>query len=198
MGNALALRRLLRDLGSCVALCGAALGGLLALAWLAGRDARPPWAVLLGTAAGIALGLVWPSNRTRVGRGLGAVGEMLYSLALVLGLWVGIQLVVWARRRFRSDARRGGVRGVDRTAPQDESLPRLREARGEGDCLASTKAQAKTFTGVSRIAMEAPGGHGGRGLPVHESAEASPEGGAHGTCKVTERAGQRWRRSGRS
>ena len=55
--------------------------------------------------------------------------------------------------------------------------------------MASTKAQAKTFTGVSRIAMEAPGGHGGRGLPVHESAEASPEGGAHGTCKVTERAG---------
>jgi len=186
MGNALAVRRLLRDLGACVALCGAALGSL-ALAWLAERDARPQWAVLLGTAAGIAL--VWPSNRTRVWRGLRAVGEMLYSLALVLGLWVGIQLVVWARRRFRSDARRGGVRGVDRTAPQDESLPRLREARGEGDCLASTKAQAKTFTGVSRIAMEAPGGHGGRGLPVHESAEASPEGGAHGTCKVTERAG---------
>ena len=189
MGNALALRRLLRDLGSCVALCGAALGGLLALAWLAGRDARPPWAVLLGTAAGIALGLVWPSNRARVWRGLRAVGETLYSLALVLGLWVGIQLVVWARRLFRSDARRGGVRGVDRTAPQDESLPRLRETHGEGDCLASTKAQAKTFTGVSRIAMEAPGGHGGRGLPVHESAEASPEGGAHGTCKVTERVG---------
>ncbi len=132
MGNALALRRLLRDLGSCVALCGAALGGLLALAWLAGRDARPPWAVLLGTAAGIALGLVWPSNRARVWRGLRAVGETLYSLALVLGLWVGIQLVVWARRLFRSDARRGGVRGVDRTAPQDESLPRLRETHGEG------------------------------------------------------------------
>ena len=37
--------------------------------------------------------------------------------------------------------------------------------------------------------MEAPGRHGGRGLPVHESAEASPEGGARGTCKVTERAG---------
>ena len=37
--------------------------------------------------------------------------------------------------------------------------------------------------------MEAPGGHRGHGLPVHESAEASPEGGAHGTCKVTERAG---------
>jgi len=135
MGDALALRRLLRDLGACVALCGATLGGSLALAWLAGRDARPRWAVLLGTAAGIALGLplVWPSNRTRVWRGLRAVGEMLYSLALVLGLWVGIQLVVWARRRFRSDARRGDVRGVDRTAPQDESLPRLREARGEGD-----------------------------------------------------------------
>ena len=157
MGNALAVRRLLRDLGACVALCGAALGGLLALAWLAGRDARPQWVVPLGWAAGIGLGLVWPSNRTRVWRGLRAVGEMLYSLALVLGLWVGIQLVVWARRRFRSDARRGGVRGVDRTAPQDESLPRLREARGEGDCLASTKAQAETSTGVSRIAMEAPG-----------------------------------------
>ena len=191
MGNALALRRLLRDLGSCVALCGAALGGLLALAWLAGRDARPPWAVLLGTAAGIALGLglVWPSNRIRTWRGLRAVGETLWTLAVVLSLWVGILLAVWGRRRFRSDARRGGVRGVDRTAPQDESLPRLRETHGEGDCLASTKAQAKTFTGVSRIAMEAPGGHGGRGLPVHESAEASPEGGAHGTCKVTERAG---------
>ena len=55
--------------------------------------------------------------------------------------------------------------------------------------LASTKAQPKTFTGVSRMAMKAPGGHGGRGLPVHESAEASSEGGAHGTCEVTERAG---------
>src|SRR5437667_1790922 len=191
MGDALALRRLLRDLGACVALCGAALGGWLALAWLAGRDARPRWAMLLGTAAGIALGLplVWPANRIRTWRGLRAVGETLWTLAVVLSLWVGILLAVWGRRRFRSDARRGGVRGVDRTAPQDESLPRLRETHGEGDCLASTKAQAKTFTGVSRIAMEAPGGHGGRGLPVHESAEASPEGGAHGTCKVTERAG---------
>ena len=191
MGSALALRRLLRDLGAWVALCGAALGGLLALAWLAGRHARPPWAVLLGTAAGIALGLplVWPSNRTRVWRGLRAVGETLCSLAVVLGLWVGTPLAVWARHHFRSDARRGDVRGVDRTAPQDESLPRLREARGEGDCLVSTKAQGETFAGVSRIAMEAPGGHGGRGLPVHESAEASLGGGAHGTCKVTERAG---------
>ena len=147
MCNALALRRLLRDLGSCVALCGAALGGLLALAWLAGRDARPPWAVLLGTAAGIGLGLplVWPSNRTRVWRRLRAVGETLCSLAVVPGVWVGIPLVVWARRHFRSDTRRAAC-GVDRTAPQDESLPPLREARGEGDGLASTKAQAKTFT----------------------------------------------------
>src|SRR5438876_2085103 len=151
MGNALALRRLLRALRACVALCGAALGGLLALAWLAGRHARPPWAVLLGTAAGIALGLplVWPSNRTRVWRGLRAVGETRCSLAVVLGLWVGTPLVVWARRHFRSEARQGGVRGVDRTAPQDESLPPLHEARGEGDGLASTKAQAKTCTGVS-------------------------------------------------
>ncbi len=108
MGNALALRRLLRALGACVALCGAALGGLLALAWLAGRDARPPWAVLLGTAAGIGRGLplVWPSNRTRVWRRLRAVGETLCSLAVVLGVWVGIPLVVWARRHFRSDTRR--------------------------------------------------------------------------------------------
>src|SRR5437867_2589748 len=120
MGNALALRRLLRALGACVALCGAALGGLLALAW--------------------------PSNRSRTWRGLCAVGETLWTLAVVLSLLVGVLLAVWARRRFRSGARRGGVRGVDRTAPQDESLPRLREARGEGDCLASTKAQAKTFT----------------------------------------------------
>ena len=148
MGDALALRRLLRDLGACVALCGAALGGSLALAWLAGRDARPRWAMLLGTAAGIALGLalVWPSNRIRTWRGLRAVGETLWTLAVVLSLWVGLVLAVWARRRFRSGARRGGVRGVDRTAPQDESLPRFHEARGEGDCLASTKAQAKTFT----------------------------------------------------
>ena len=147
MGDALALRRLLRDLGACVALCGATLGGSLALAWLAGRDARPRWAVLLGTAAGIVgLALVWPSNRIRRWRGLRAVGETLWTLAVVLSLWVGVLLAVWARRRFRSGARRGGVRGVDRPAPQDESLPRLREARGEGDRLASTKAQAETFT----------------------------------------------------
>ena len=132
MGDALALRRLLRDLGACVALCGATLGGSLALAWLAGRDA-----------------LVWPSNRIRTWRGLRAVGGTLWTLAVVLSLWVGVLLAVWARRRFRSDARRGGVRGVDRPAPQDESLPRLREARGEGDGLASTKVQAKTCTGVS-------------------------------------------------
>jgi len=116
------MRRLLRALGACVALYGAALGGLRALAWLPGRDARPQWAVLLGTAAGIALGLImWPSNRTRVWGGLRAAGETLCGLAVVLGLWVGMLLVVWARRHFRSDARRGGVRGVDRTAPQDES-----------------------------------------------------------------------------
>jgi len=106
MGDALALRRLLRDLGTCVALCVAALSGSLALAWLAGRDARQRWVVLPGTAAGIALGLVWPSNRARVWRGLRAVGETLCSLAVVLGVWVGIPLVVWARRHFRSDTRR--------------------------------------------------------------------------------------------
>src|SRR5437870_9055941 len=149
MGDALALRRLLRDLGSCVALCGAALGGSLALAWLAGRDARPRWAMLLGTAAGLALGLalVWPSNRIRTWRGLRAVGETLWTLAVVLSLWVGLVLAVWGRRRFRSDARRGGVRGADRTALQDERLQRFHEAGGAGDWLASTNAQAKTSAG---------------------------------------------------
>ena len=71
MGDALALRRLLRDLGACVALCVAALGGSLALAWLAGRDARQRWVVLPGTAAGIALGCRWCGRRTASAHGGG-------------------------------------------------------------------------------------------------------------------------------
>src|SRR2546427_5097249 len=103
MGDALALRRLLRDLGACIALCGATLGGSLALAWLAGRDARPRWAGLLGTAAGIALGLAleWPSNRIRRWRGLRAVGETVWNPAVVLSLWVRVLLAALAPPPFR-------------------------------------------------------------------------------------------------